>query len=501
MRNTFGKRTGAGLVLPGILTSCLLTAALTLTSLGCGSEGSYGARAASHQQAGLGTLQLPLLVESEGTRYRLNATFTVTGPESFVLRSEDEPDAPMLSHQLPPGDYSVAIEPGFELLEQNEGTFGRVPARLLSPASHEVAVAPGTAKRLTYRFAVSDEPSEVSAGELEIEFTVERVDSAAGCGLTAALTIPASGAKDVVQDLKRCRIYITTPQGLLSHDLRTQQTTTLAELGGNLLGVDLAFDEDELVVADSSLTGLHVIDLVQGTTRRATFLPALGEGGSYSVVYTAADTALVTSTYLGSGRVPMRRVDLTRESSEDLASVGQSTMLALSGDRSTVAYAEANMSNGEFGRYAQSDSSFAEGAANWFVYEIAVSRDASQYAIPVYGGLLVYSYDGGFRQLGNLGTYVYKPGRGAVYSPVDDVLYVAFAGTSGSGSIEAFDTNTLLPLYVLDDSPGLSWSGNGAYGPGRLRISRDGSLLLAITAGGVNVYPVAILGEASAPEA
>jgi hypothetical protein len=76
-----------------------------------------------------------------------------------------------------------------------------------------------------------------------------------------------------------------------------------------------------------------------------------------------------------------------------------------------------------------------------------------------------------------------------VYSPVADEIYLAWYGASTS--IDAYSTTTLQKLRDIAPSGGLfSWNGNGAFGSGRMRVSRDGSLVFATTAASsVVVYP------------
>ena len=161
-----------------------------------------------------------------------------------------------------------------------------------------------------------------------------------------------------------------------------------------------------------------------------------------------------------------------------MSSVRQATMLSAAADGSTVAYAESNISSGEWGRYQLGTQTFAEARTNWFVYEIAVSRQATQYAIPTYGGL--YVFNGALQQQAILGTYATTLPVGAVYSPVADELYLAWYGANTS--IDVYSATTLQKLRDIAPTPGLfSNTGNHAFANGRMRVSRDGSLLFATT--------------------
>lgn len=139
--------------------------------------------------------------------------------------------------------------------------------------------------------------------------------------------------------------------------------------------------------------------------------------------------------------------------------------------------------DGSFGRYDPANGNFAYGGTGWFAYEIAVSRDATQYAVPSYGGLQIYDYGSDFRHVASIGS----DSLGVTYSPVSDRLYASWA----NGPIEAIDTTTFASVAMLDANPGLDWSGNNALVSGRLRVSADGRALLATVRDGVKLYPIA----------
>jgi hypothetical protein len=317
---------------------------------------------------------------------------------------------------------------------------------------------------------------------------------AGGSGISAPLTIPAAGSRDMVYDAKRHRLYITTGGAggaVLAYNLVTQQFETPLLTGGSFSGIDLSPDEDEIVVADQNSDADHNwiyrIDLAKGTSQKITFGLEFGEGGTFTTVFTSGTEALVSSDYNGSGSTPLRKVDLTSGTAQSVKTVNQATMLVPSADGSTVAYAESNISSGAWGRYDIDASTFADSpGTKGFVYEIAVSRTASQFAVPTYSGLFIY--DGAFAQKTKLGVYADELPVGAVYSPVADELYLAWYG--GSTSIDVYSATTFTKLRDIEPTPGLfEWNGNYAFVSGRLRISRDGSLIFATSGDSVLVYP------------
>jgi hypothetical protein len=310
---------------------------------------------------------------------------------------------------------------------------------------------------------------------------------------------PAPGALDVVFDARRCKLYATVGGAIVSYDLRQHEAEPLVELGSPLMGLDISADQNTLIAADASTLGedepaqnrVHSIDLQTGATRALTFPLAFFEAGTYMPLFLDAATALVSSSFAGSGWVPLRRVSLIDGSFEELASVRQDTMLALSADGGTVAYAESNISSGEFGRYSVADGGLVEGLAFGFVSSIAVNRDGTRYALPMFDGVRLFSSSGpasGFEARGVLGGG--GSAAGAAYSPTEEVLYVIWYRST---SIDAYDAASLEagsfePLFTIDTGFPLDFG--AGLGRGRLRISADGRLLMAIVDDGVRTYPV-----------
>jgi hypothetical protein len=163
-------------------------------------------------------------------------------------------------------------------------------------------------------------------------------------------------------------------------------------------------------------------------------------------------------------------------------------MLAMSANGATVGYAESNISSGSWGAYDVPSQSFPTfGSTGWFVFEIGVNRTGTQFAVPTYSGLKVYN---GTSLATTIGVYATSVPLGVVYSPVADEMYLAWYGSSVS--IDAYNTTTLEKVRTITPTLGLfSWNGNGAFSNGRMRISRDGTLVFATTGtNGVVIYPV-----------
>ncbi|HWS90737.1 MAG TPA: Ig-like domain-containing protein [Pyrinomonadaceae bacterium] len=315
----------------------------------------------------------------------------------------------------------------------------------------------------------------------------------------AGTFISAPSRVDMVYDSGRDTLYITSGASVLRYHLGTDSFLTPFNLGGSLSGLDLSPDGDTLVVADrtrtASNTWIHVVDLRTGAASKALFPRAFQEGGTFTVAYGADARVLVTSTVEGSGWVPLRRLDPATGAWLDLKShfpagsfgdIRQDTMLAASGDRSVIGFAEANSSSGPLGRYRVSDSNIIQRSGytygtSWYNYEIGVNKDGTQYAVPTYGG--TYIYDANVLKTATvLGTYAGPQPVGVVYHPVEDIVYFPWTETT---EVRAFDTNTFAQVAAYDFEDTFRSNGNWAFRQGRMKMSRDGSLLFATVTGGV----------------
>jgi hypothetical protein len=301
--------------------------------------------------------------------------------------------------------------------------------------------------------------------------------------------ITAPSRVDMVHDSQRDRLYITSGSSILRYDLRTGTFLTPIQLSGALKGIDISPDNKLLAVADttrgSDTLWMHLVDLSNDTSRKVSFTREFGEGGSFTVAFGADGAALVSSTYEGSGWVPMRRYDPATNTTQTLASVRQNTMLTSSADGSVIGFAESNSSDGPFGRYLVADrtllrkSGYTYGTS-WFNYEIGVARNGSQYAVPTYGGTFIH--DNTLTRYATIGQYAGPQPIGVVYHPTSDIVYFAFAKTN---EVRAYDTNTLQQIGSYNFEYTFDHPGNYAFTQGRLKISRDGSLLFATVGNGI----------------
>lgn len=304
--------------------------------------------------------------------------------------------------------------------------------------------------------------------------------------------IAAPNRVDMVYDDKRDLVYISSGTQVLRYQVATASFLQPIELGGDLSGIDLSPDGKTLAVADRSSNGsqlwvnavrlddLHVSKLV---AEKAYEL----ESGTWAVSFAFDGSLYATSRFSGSGWVQMRRFDVDTGAVVLLAQITQDTMLASSGDGKTIAFAEANISDGRWGLVDVPTGGIVrrqgyEDGTSWFNYEISADALGGQFAIPTYGG--TYIYNEVYEHIATLGEYAGPQPIAAAYHPVEPLIFFPWAETR---EVRVYDSLTLQPVGSFDFEDDFQTTGNGAFAQGRTRLSRDGSLLMVSVTGGVRI--------------
>ncbi|OGU11322.1 MAG: hypothetical protein A2075_11000 [Geobacteraceae bacterium GWC2_58_44] len=305
--------------------------------------------------------------------------------------------------------------------------------------------------------------------------------------------IPASGRNDMVHDSVRDVVYITSGPSVLRFKPGTQSFLPPYSFGlGNLTGMDLSPDGNTLAIADKNISGIHLVDLQNDTILPdIRYTPNSSEGGTHSVAFGSDGALLVTAKYDGSGWVPLRRIDpATGAVSIIKSSISQDAMLSASADGRCIAYAESNNSSGPVSIYnVATESTTNKVSSNWFTYEVGANRDCTQFAVPTYGGTFIY--DNTLTKLDTVGVYAGGQPVGVAYNPLSDIVYFAWAG---SKEIRAYDTKTMDQVASYDVGHTFLSSGNKAYVDGRIKTSRDGSMLLVSIQNGVRYRRISSSG-------
>lgn len=306
----------------------------------------------------------------------------------------------------------------------------------------------------------------------------------------AGTFIPAPSRVDMVYDSGRDIVYITEGESVLRYHLGSD--TFMASFvvpGANLGGIDISPDGNTLVFADrrrfENLVWVYMVNLQTEQVSQRFFPRSFGEGGTFTVAYGSADTVLITSIYEGSGWIPLRRLNPTTGQWSQLRQVRNNSMVTASGNLGIIGFVEADSSDGPFGRYRIADgnlvakSGYTDGTG-WYNYEMGVNRDGTQYAIPTYNG--TYICDANLTKFHIVGQYAGPQPIGVVYHPVENTVYFAWRDST---EVRAFDSQSFVQTAAYDFEHMFAHTGNHAFIEGRLKMSRDGSLLFATVSGGV----------------
>lgn len=305
--------------------------------------------------------------------------------------------------------------------------------------------------------------------------------------------VPAPDRFDMVHDDARGIVYISHGTEVLRYHVATDTFLSPIILGGALSGLDISPDNHTLVVGDLtdsvSQSWVHLVDLDTLSHQMAPVATDdSSEGNTYVAVYDAAGNIYTTSSFNGSGWVQMRRLDPATGEWTGLASVRQNTMLSASGDGLTIAFAESNISDGAWGLFDVPTGAIVhrdgyDNGTSWFNYEIATDHFGAQFAIPTYGGTMVY--DDVYAKIATVGTYAGAQPIGVAYHPVERIAYFPFAATS---EVRVYDMDTQTQTGSFNFEYAFSHPGNHAFQEGRTRLSRDGSLLMVTVGGGVRIH-------------
>lgn len=120
-----------------------------------------------------GSLSLALThTTSDGEVYRLHGTLTLGGAAQASFTTPQ--DAPTLTTELEPGDYTLTLEPGWRLERVHAGSSEPVEATLLSDNPQPFTIDADTIARLELRFMLEGgEVLDPIPGTLEVALVVE----------------------------------------------------------------------------------------------------------------------------------------------------------------------------------------------------------------------------------------------------------------------------------------------------------------------------------------
>lgn len=288
-------------------------------------------------------------------------------------------------------------------------------------------------------------------------------------------------------------LYITAGSQVIRFDINTRTYLPPFDIGGNLLGIDLAPDGVTLAVADDTLLGsttrIFLINRLTGVASALTFQGAFGEIGTYMVAWCSDGRLLIDSRFGGSGSVPLRRYDPILQTTAVLQTVHQDTMLSASATRDIIGLAQSNISTGPVSVYRVAAGAIVDTTNyNSSIKEVTVNRDGTRFIVSNSGSAKAFSFGNEFLTLLTL----FNGPTTAAFSPVNNVLFTTNSGGSVTGpGVKAY--------YVRQGVAAIASLNNKHFPPGsfdfpftngRMRVSPDGHWLAAAEPGGVTLFDV-----------
>lgn len=320
-------------------------------------------------------------------------------------------------------------------------------------------------------------------------------------GIAAPIAfVPATSRADVVFDRYNV-LHVSNADRLIRYDVRRDEM--LADIvvsGANLRGLDIDPTGCHIVAADGNAadsTTLRIWILRNGSNDATDvrFARMSGEGGTHAVAFVDASSLYVTSDYQGSGSTPLRRVSLADGSTQELRTISENSMIAVSRDGRYYAYSESNISSGPV-RLGDTGTNDILSSINtdWFMFEIAISPDGSVIFAPSYGGGLVFDRVGSqlSQRAQNIGAYAFWSPIGMAFATHTPAVFASMWSWSSADphGVVVFDDASFDSMDTLHPHQ-FGWVGNGSFNEGRMKLSSDGRYLAVTVANGVAVYDVA----------
>jgi DNA-binding beta-propeller fold protein YncE len=272
--------------------------------------------------------------------------------------------------------------------------------------------------------------------------TLTIVLSIAACLPAQGELIPVPGRRDV-GDQRRGVLLIGSTAGVIERfDVRRRTFLPPVDVGDSVQGMDITPDGRRLYVGEASTSATHgfvrVLDLDTLEVSTIGYQLERGEAGAWDVAIANNGKGFVTTGYDGSGRVPLRELDLAADRLRVRVDVGsggrvdQSANVARSAARDLLLFFGSNNSSGPTYTYdAPTDTFPHRGGTGGFPYHPAVSRDGALVAV-FQQQVLVYD-----RTLVAVTTLPFDGGH--AFDPIGDRLY---AVDSATDEIVVHDTGT-----------------------------------------------------------
>jgi hypothetical protein len=171
-------------------------AGLVLAVLLCGSALATAgcSPSAVDAKAQTGNVGVKLTATVNGTTYRLQGTFIVSGPTTTTLDTTLNPAAVTLTATLPVGNYAIALQDGWALQRLDPAGFVTVQASLVSPNPTAFSITAASTTDVVFQFSTDGTIVALTDGVLNVTIGVQNTSAVTGgLRLTWSLVGQVSG--------------------------------------------------------------------------------------------------------------------------------------------------------------------------------------------------------------------------------------------------------------------------------------------------------------------
>ena len=309
--------------------------------------------------------------------------------------------------------------------------------------------------------------------------------------------IAAANRTDFVHDTRRGKIYVSNGNQIIIYDVATGQSWNYNEFSGRITGnLDISPDGQTLAVALTGAPGtastyarppFALIDLNTFQER-----PLSGATnsiyGANSVAFDNAGTLFVNvREEYGYGTTFC--YNLTTGEWKRTPVNGSAPLFVTTPDHERVGFATRGTSPGDWG-YINPQTGASVALNSWsdgggFNYELGLSADGKQFAVPRYGSFNIYNDQG--TRLASLGGYNpnvsgINAAMGVAYDPKNARFFAPWCDTN---QVRIFDSLSFAQIGAYNFETIFGWQGNASMTKGHTRVSDDGSLLMVSVDGGV----------------
>jgi hypothetical protein len=295
----------------------------------------------------------------------------------------------------------------------------------------------------------------------------------------AGTLIPVNQPADMAHDYARGIIYISSPSQVLRFQVSTGSFLSPIDIPGSLAGIDISPDSRYLAVADKDPNGagicIHIVDL-DLLTQRLSCAPLIDsmEDGTASVAYGDDGSLYTLASEFNAYEAPIRRLDPVTEQWSLVARGVPSARLSASGDAQTIGFVGKSTSSGDQWGFVDVQTGAVvrrDFPQSRFAAQIAVDRFGAQFS--VLGDGAAYFFDDVYAATGSISEMYMQC---ISYHPVERLVYSC---PYESAIIPVRDSNTLADKPSIDIGEG---------GMEDIRLSRDGSLIMARLPDGIRYY-------------